>query len=46
MFYNPDKKFGFVLISTGSVRDTYDIPFEIRKVLVDGINILYENFIK
>ena len=46
MFFNPDKKFGFVIISSGSLPDTYEIPFEMRRVLVDGINILYDNFIK
>jgi len=46
MFFNPDKKFGFVVISSGSLPDSYDIPFSMRQVLVDGMNILYNNFIK
>lgn len=46
MFFNPKKKFGFVVISSGSLPDSYDMPFAFRSVLADGINILYNNFIK
>lgn len=46
MFFNPDKRFGIVLISSGSVRDSVKLPFEMRKVLVDGVNILYDNFLR
>lgn len=45
MFFNPDKKFGFVVISSGSLPDMAG-TIQTRKVLVDGINILYNNFIK
>lgn len=46
MFFNPDKKFGFVVISSGSLPDSEELPFTMRKVLVDGMNILYKNFIR
>ncbi len=46
MFFNPKKKFGFVFICSGSKRDVADLPFEMRSVLADGINLLYDNFIK
>ncbi len=45
MFFNPDKKFGFVVISSGSLPDTVG-TIGTRKVLVDAVNILYRNFIK
>ena len=45
MFFNPDKKFGFVVISSGSLPDTVG-TIGTRKVLVDAVNILYKNFIK
>lgn len=45
MFFNPDKKFGFVVLSSGSLPDTVG-TIGTRKVLVDAINILYKNFIK
>ena len=37
MFFNPEKKYGFVIISSGCMPG---------KVTTDGINILYKNFIK
>lgn len=45
MFFNPDKKFGFVVMSSGSLPDTVG-TIGTRKVLVDAMNILYKNFIK
>ena len=46
MFFNPDKKFGMVLISTGSLPDDHEGAVRFRKVLSEGMNILYRNFIK
>lgn len=46
MFFNPEEKFGIVLISSGSLPDVYEHIFGNRKVLIDGINILYRNVIK
>ncbi|WP_293301199.1 serine hydrolase [Pedobacter sp. UBA4863] len=46
MFFNPEKKFGMVLISTGSLPDNHEGAVRFRKVLSEGMNILYRNFIK
>lgn len=46
MVFNPQKRFGFVVISSGCLPDSYPKPFAFRKVFADGINILYNNFIK
>ena len=46
MLYNPKGKYGFVVISSGSLPDNNEGPSRIRKVLAEGMNILHKNFIK
>lgn len=43
MFFQPDEKFGFVVITNGC-RDTYSNGF--NNLLATTVNILYDNFIK
>jgi CubicO group peptidase (beta-lactamase class C family) len=43
MFFQPDEKFGFVVITNGC-RDTYTNGF--NDLLATTVNILYDNFIK
>ncbi|WP_285058987.1 serine hydrolase domain-containing protein [Pedobacter ginsengisoli] len=43
MFFQPDEKFGFVVITNGC-RDTYSNGF--NDLLATTVNILYDNFIK
>lgn len=43
MFFHPDEKFGFVVITNGC-RDTYTNGF--NDLLATTVNILYDNFIK
>lgn len=45
MFFQPEEKFGFVVITNGS-NGKYRVKGDIREVLNSTMNVLYHNFIK